>query len=144
MMVGGEPWGNEPWENHGITGLLDLAMMVGVEPWENELWENRWKIYIGLLDLAMMVGHETRVERTMGERDRLTTRQSNVRLILHVTESTNTFTISMILNRIIVRSLTKPQFLLPHSQSVNEQRVVGLGGVESENERDEREKNQFG
>ena len=55
------------------------------------------------------------------------------------------FTISLILNRIIVRSLTKPlpSSPLTVSERTVSQRLVSLGGVESEDERT-REKNQFG
>jgi hypothetical protein len=50
------------------------------------------------------------------------------------------FTISLILNRIVVRSLTKhlPSSPLTVSERTASQRLLGLGGVESENERDKR------
>ena len=52
------------------------------------------------------------------------------------------FTISLILNRIIVRSLTKPLPSSPFTviDRTASQRLVGLGGVEYENERDEQER----
>ena len=52
------------------------------------------------------------------------------------------FTISLILNRIIVRSLTKPlpSSPLTVSERTVSQRLVGLGRVESENEQDGRER----